>query len=72
MFGVRSTADLAFVAIASLGFPFFLLPDGGLELDGIVCRLVANSSSAEGDFRGNVVPEEYKKVQQSHDGQKGV
>ena len=72
MFGVCSTADFAFVAIASFGFPFFLLPDGGLELDGIVRRLVANSSSAEGNFRGNIVPKEYEEVQQSHDGQKGV
>ena len=62
--GVRAAADLAPVAVAPLRLRPLLLPDGGLELDGLPGALAALDTQQVFD----VLPEEDHKVQYGHHG----
>ena len=59
---VRAAADLALVAVASLRLRLLLLPDGGLELNGLSGPLTALDPQNALD----ILPEEDHKVQNCH------
>ena len=60
--GVRAAADLAFVAVAPLRFRPLLLPDSGLESDGLPGALPALDAQCTAD----ILPKENDEIQKRH------